>query len=293
MDDAKDIVQERLTELNRREEQAKRNSYLETKGIDPGERIIIDDLFGKTIFGSSHRVMPNDFSRSCLFTARNSRVPRRIYNREKLFHISEHIEILYTGSELRSCDDELIWMQLVDYCKSVPLGEYIEIDIRQLLKDIGWDTGGAYYKRVRESISRMKATEIYIRNSSTYGVSGGISMIENYIGTNNYGGDPTRYKIKIDPNLIVLFAGNTFSNIPWAEYKRLSPIARRLADYIFSHKHPNPIPIPAFLAMCGSDQVDSPTKTQNVSARRACAELLEQELVKGAFVKDGKIIIER
>lgn len=255
--------------------------------------MIIEDLFGKTIFGDSHRIMPNDFSRSCLFTSRNHRVPRRVYNREKLFHISGHIEIIYTGAELRSHDDELIWMQLVDYCKSVPLGQYIEVDIRQLLKDISWNTSGPYYKKVRECLSRMKATEIYIHNSNTYGVSGGISMIENYVGTNNSDGEPTRYRIKIDSNLILLFAGNTFSNIPWAEYKRLSPIARRLADYVFSHKHPNPILVSDFLAMCGSDQVDSPTKTQNVSARRACSELLDQKLVKGAFVHQNKIVIER
>ena len=70
-------------------------------------------------------------------------------------------------------------------------------------------------------------------------------------------------------------------------------MARRLTDYIFSHKHPNPIPIPAFLAMCGSDQINSPVKTQNQNAKKICVELMEAQLVKTAFVLSGKIIVER
>lgn len=289
-------VQEVLPYLNlvaERRDEVQREEYLKSKGIPTDDNLIIEDLFGNTIFGSKHRAMPNDFARSCLFTARNHRVPRKTFSREKLFHISEKVEILYTGTELRSVDDELIWMQLVDYCRRFPLGNYVEFDIRQLIKDIGWDTSGAYYKRVRESLSRMKATEIYIKNGNTYGVSGGISLIDNYVGIENIKGEPTRYKVSIDKKLIVLFAGNTFSNIPWSQYKKLSPMARRLTDYVFSHKHPNPIPIPAFLAMCGSDQINSPAKTQNQNAKKICAELTEAQLVKTAFVLSGKIIVER
>lgn len=288
-----EILQQNLNFAAERKNKAQLLSYLEERGIDLDENLIIEDLFGKTIFGSKHRTLPNDFARSCLFTARNHRVPRKLFNREKLFHISEQVEILYTGTELRSIDDELIWMQLVDYCRSSPLGNYVEFDIRQLIKDIGWETSGAYYKKIRESLSRMKATEIYIKNSKAYGISGGISLLENYIGIDNLKGEPTKYKISIDKNLIILFAGNTFSNIPWSQYKQLSPMARRLADYIFSHKYPNPIAIPTFLAMCGSDQINSPVKTQNQNAKKICEELISISLVKAAFVTDGKIVIER
>ncbi|EPH8804032.1 plasmid replication initiator TrfA, partial [Neisseria gonorrhoeae] len=118
-------VQEVLPYLNlvaERRDEAQREEYLKSKGIPTDDNLIIEDLFGNTIFGSKHRAMPNDFARSCLFTARNHRVPRKTFSREKLFHISEKVEILYTGTELRSVDDELIWMQLVDYCRRFPLG---------------------------------------------------------------------------------------------------------------------------------------------------------------------------
>lgn len=276
-----------------RQEEHRRRSYLQEKGINPDGEMVIQDLFGRTLFGSSHRQLPNDFARSCLFTARHPKIPRKAFNRAKLFHISEKIEILYTGIELRSIDDELIWMQLVEYCRSAPLGDYIEFDIRQLIKDIGWGTAGTYYKKVRESISRMKATEIYIKNSNAFGISGGLSLIGDYVGYANQDGQPTRYQISIDKNLILLFAGETFTNIPWSQYKRLSPMARRLTDYVFSHRQPNPIPVTTFLAMCGSDQIDSPSKTQNHSAKKVCAELVDKQLVKAAFVHDGRIIVER
>lgn len=288
-----DIMGHHVEASKQRLDEARKRSYLEEKGIDFQGELVIQDLFGKNIFGNKHRTIPNDFARSCLFTARNHRTPRKSFTREKLFHVSEGVEILYTGQELRSIDDELIWMQLVDYCRSSPLGNYIEFDVRQLLKDIGWDTSGAYYKRVRNSLSRMKATEIYLKNSKTYGISGGISLIDNYYGIDNCKGEPTRYKISIDKNLIVLFAGSTFTNIPWIQYKQLSPMARRLADYVFSHRYPNPIQIPTFLAMCGSDQVNSPVKTQNLNAKKVCIELTETGLVKAAFVTAGKIVVER
>ena len=271
-----------------------RKSYLEKAGIDPDSNHVIQDLFPATLFKSTYRNIPNDFARSCLFTARSARVERKTFTREKLFHITESVEFLYTGQELRSLDDELIWLQLVDYCRSTPLGEYTEFDIRQLMNDVGWKTTGHYYKKVRESISRLKATEIYIKNNATFGTSGGISLINDYIGVNQGNQtEPTKYKISINKELIVLFAGGTFTNIPWGKYKSLTPMGRRLADYALSHKYPNPIRIQLFLQLCGSEQVDSNEHVKLKTARKVCLELMTKGVVKYAYVTDGKIVIDR
>lgn len=287
-----DDYQQRIKNLA---EEAHRNSYLEKKGININEPIILYDLFPDTIFGDDYRVMPNEFARSCLFTVRHPSVERKTYLREEIYHINENITILYTGQELRAVDDELIWMQLIQYCLKSPLDSCVEFKIRQLILDIGWKPTGAYYKKVRDSLSRMKATEIYVQNSKAFGKSASISLIGNYIASENSSTDnqPTVYRVSIDKNLAVLFAGNTFTNIPWDKFKRLSVTSRRLVDYAFSNKFPFSLPVDKFLKMCGSDRINSPQKTKTLAATKCCNELVQKDLVKEAKVIDGKIVIVR
>lgn len=285
--DPKEIVQKRTFE-------ASRNAYLLERDIDYNTDLVLDDLFPDTLFHGSHRVIPNDFARCSLFTTRHPKEARLTFTQHEIFHTSNNVSILYTGQELRALDDELIWMQLVYYCTKSPLGNYVTFKIRDLLKDIGWSTTGFYYHRVRESLSRMKATEILIKNKKQFGLSAGISLINNYIALDETGSkEPTTYSISIDKNIIILFAGNTFTNVPWEKYKKLSTTTRRLADWIFSHKYPNPMDINIFLQLCGSNRVNSPSKTQIQAAKRCCKELLEFEMVKDAFVNKGKIIVTR
>nr|WP_275250707.1 plasmid replication initiator TrfA [Vandammella animalimorsus] len=42
------------------------------------------------------------------------------------------------------------------------------------------------------------------------------------------------YRVWVNPSLIVLFAGNTFTSHVWDAYHNLSLVARRQADYIES-----------------------------------------------------------
>ena len=86
-----------------------RNAYLNSKGIKPTGQFQLDLIFPDTIGDREDlRHIPNDYARSSIFTARNKREPRRTLMREKLFHYSEHVSILYTGIELRAEDDELV-----------------------------------------------------------------------------------------------------------------------------------------------------------------------------------------
>jgi hypothetical protein len=53
-------------------------------------------------------------------------------------------------------------------------------------------------------------------------------------------------------NLVLLFGGNTFTGHNWEINHDLSPVARRLAEYIESHKPPFPLSLEKFRQMCGS-----------------------------------------
>src|SRR6185312_12864608 len=124
-------------------EKLQRKAYLNSKGIDPNSQFQLDLIFLKTIGERDDlRHIPNDFARSSLFTARNKREPRKTLMHEKLFHYNESVSILYTGIELRAEDDEIVWLQILSYGQSVPLGEPFEFSIKDLVRDVNWSKNG-------------------------------------------------------------------------------------------------------------------------------------------------------
>lgn len=271
-------------------DQARRKAYLNDRGIKPGSQFQLDLLFPDTIGDRNGlRHIPNDYARSSIFTARNKREPRRMLMHEKLFHYNDHVSILYTGIELRAEDDEIVWLQILSYGKRVPLGEPFEFSIKDLVADVGWHRNGRYYDKARECISRLKANEVMALNTKAYGKSGAISLIQNYSAVNDEDGKPTQYRVWIDPNLIVLFAGNTFTSHTWEVYRELSPVARRLADYIESHRHPYPLALEKFRQMCGSTDASLPSWRQTV--KKACAEVQGAKITSVAFLSNDDQIL--
>jgi hypothetical protein len=263
-----------------------RNAYLNSKGIKPNAQFQLDLLFPDTMGDcKSMRHIPNDYARSSIFTARNKREPRRTLMHEKLFHYNEHVSILYTGIELRAEDDEIVWLQILKYGEGVPFGEPFEFSVKDLVRDVNWAKNGRNYDRARECITRLKANEVLALNKKAYGKSGSISLIQNYTAVNDAEGKPTQYRVWIDPNLIVLFAGNTFTSHSWSVYRDLSPVARRLADYIESHQHPFPLAVEKFRKMCGSG--DSNARSWRQTVKKACAELQEAKIATVVRL-DGK-----
>lgn len=254
------------------------------------------------------RVMPNDFARSSLFFVKKKGTPRKTMNREQLFHLSDKVEVRYTGEELRADDDELVWLSLVHYCYNAPMGDAVDIKVADLLKDLDWKPTGENYQRIRTIISRLKATDVIIKNKATFGdleeykkkhkkapksLTRGISMIDGYLEYDKVDGLPTRYLISIDKMLIFFFCGGLFTYLDWKQYKKLTPTGRRLTDYILSHKKPEPLNVEKFLRICGSDTTDIPAFRQNQQAKRACDELVKKGVVFDAKVEDGYIVIER
>jgi len=251
-----------------------RQIYLARKGIKKKSDYQLDSVFASLMEDrEDKRHLPNDLGRSSLFTTRSRKIKRQSMTREKLFHYNEEISIYFSGVELRAEDDELIWLQILNYGKSVPLGEPFEFSIKDLIREVGWNKNGRNYERARLCLSRLKATEISITNTKAYGQSGAISLISNYTSVNDESGQASDFRMWIDPNLIYLFAGNTFTSHSWEIYRTLSPVARRLADHIASHKHPYPLSLARFKGMCGSSDLSIRSWRQTV--KKACSEVME------------------
>lgn len=268
----------KATELQRR-------AYLRSRGVESDSvqlSFLFPDMVGRL---SEERFLPNDTARCALFSARNRRVPRRTYMHEPLFHLHKDVQVIYTGQELRAEDDELIWMQILFHAKTVPLGDPFVVHLSQLIDDLDWDRTGRNYDRLRESFSRLNATELLFFNSKAFGASGAISMVDRYLMLNGEDGKPTQYQFWIDKSIIVLFAGNTFTAHSWITYRKLSPVARRLADYLESHRVPLPLTLDNFKQMCASQ--DTQIKSFRETVRRAINELKSLKIVEEILlVKD-------
>ena len=262
-------------------------AYLRGKGVNPASVHQLSLLFPWIGERRDLRHIPNDYARSSLFTARNKKEPRKSLLQQQLFHYNEYISILYTGIELRAEDDEIIWLQILHYGQNIPLGEQFEFSIKDLVADVNWSKNGRYYDKARECISRLRANEVLVLNNKAYGTSGSISLIANYTVVNDVGGKPTKYRVWFDPGLIVLFAGNTFTSHAWKAYRELSPVARRLADYIESHKDPFSLSVDKFKQMCGSSSANLSSWRQTV--KKACLELERASIVTRAIIKGNLI----
>ncbi|MBR2252696.1 MAG: TrfA family protein [Neisseriaceae bacterium] len=308
-----DLFQTPARVLNQRTqkmiEQAKEKTpekFLAQHGIDMDKPLILADFVKVK---NDFRVMPNDFARSSLFFVKKKGTPRQNFNRKQIAHLSDKVELYYTGQELRADDDELVWLSLVHSFLKPPIGEAVEIRVADLLKDLGWANNGENYDKIRTIISRLQATGVLIKNKLTYGdlteiapngkrekiaaVNYAIRLISDYAEFEKIDGMPTKYLISLDKRLIFLFAGGLFSYLHWEDYKKLTPTGRRLTDYVLSHKEPLPLAVQSFLLMCGSDTADLPAFRQNQQAKRVCDELVKKGIVKSAEVIDGSIHIER
>ncbi len=268
-------------------DKVRNGAYLHSKGIKPTQPFQLDLLFADTL-NDSQRAIPNDYARSSLFTARNKSQPRRTLQQVKLFHLHESVSIIFTGIELRADDDEIIWEQILHYAKVVPLGEPFDFTIKDLVADVGWPKNGRYYDKARECISRLKANEVMAFNNTSYGKSGAISLIYRYTTVNNAESKPVNYRVWIDPNLVLLFAGNTFTNHTWKVYRNLSPVARRLADYIESHKHPFPLGVEKFRKMCDSNSAALSGWRRTV--RQACQEIMSAKIARSVRLESDDCI---
>lgn len=262
---------------------AVRDAYLRSRGIDPRGPLQLD------IWPDTVREIPNDYARSALFTVRNKKEPRASMQGAVVFHVERAVKIVFTGIELRADDDELVWQQVLDYAKRYPLGEAIQFNLHQLCSDLGWPINRHYYNKARDCITRLKANEVRVENQRL-GRGVAMSLIREY-EFDGAGEQGTKYRVWIHPNLIVLFAGKNSTRIEWAKYREVSPIARRLYDYVASHKQPFPLRLDTFYKMCASTCGTARKWKQMVKG--ACDELAKAGMVQKAWVDDESIFVER
>lgn len=246
-------------------------------------------LFQIASWDDDLRGIPNDLARSAVFTTKNKNQKRVICEDLLIFHYNQEVEITYTGIELRADDDELVWMQILEYSKHSPLGTNVDFTLYQLCNDLGWHLTPFYYKRAISCLKRLKATCFTIK-SPRYTKLKNLSLVGDF-DVQQVGKKKAICTVVLDPYLVVLFANDHYSKVVWSKYRSLSPTARRLFDYFASHQKPYPLKLETFRLMCGSDSSRSNKWAEQ--SRQVCRELENVQLVAKTWVEKGFIHCNR
>lgn len=236
------------------------------------------------------RGMPNDFGRSALFTARNKKTPRAELKDEVIFHVMKDVKITYTGTELRTYDDELVWLQVMEYAKRVPFGQPVTFTLYEFCKALGWPVNGQYYQRIEDSLTRLQTNALKF-SSKRVGRLESLSLIRRFGFLDQTDKRKSRCQVLLEDEIVLLFANEHYAKFVWEKYRKLSGIARRMFDYFSTHKDPYPLTLENFRLMCKSDA--STVKKWREQAIAAAGELQESGLVKSVWVKDDLVRCER
>jgi hypothetical protein len=239
----------------------------------------------KPKWGDHERILPTEFAKSSLFTVRHKSSDER-WRSEDFIPVAGSTDgpiLEYNGEELGASDDLLIWMQILHYGRTIPLGHRIDISINRLCKDIGWSSSKIYYERCRNSIRRLKNGVVFLRRRDLK-----FNLLAQPIDSDN---PQLPLEIAIDPALGTLLS-ERHVRVNWKIYRQLHPIGRRLYDYLASHPTPHPIRLETLAQYFGTDSRRLPRWKNQV--KEACARLKESGVAAKAYINDrGLVVLER
>lgn len=221
------------------------------------------------------RAGPNVIMRSAIFTIRSKR-EKRASIQNKIIYSPKNLEIMFTGIELSVQDDELVWLQVIELAKHQEAETWVNFTSGELCKYIGWGANGTYYQKIHDCLIRLKATAIQIRKKSE-NKGKAFSMVSDYEWSDKY------HRVKIPAVVQTLFANNEFSYLQWQQYRKLSPIAKKIYAYAVSHTDPNGLLLETVKRICDS-HVKQPYKWKQ-QVKKACAELEISKLIRVAEIR--------
>lgn len=242
------------------------------------------------------RSLPNEIVRSALFNAKNRKQKREMLRQATIAVVGEG-RITYTGDELRQ-DDETVWLQLIHQAKEQRLGEMIEFTPYSFCKAIHWPIKGQSYDRLREVLTRLQATALSVY-SKRLGEGVSLSMIPFFAWKDETsGGSLPRWRLRVAPELVVLFGDMHFTRLEWEQRLALPDgLATWLHGYLASHKNPYPIKLETICRGAGlSDDTKSDLKktiTRALEALKKVGFLDNYEIVNGlVMVERARITID-
>jgi hypothetical protein len=248
------------------------------KALDYEARILQDSF---PFWDDDNRGVPNPLIRGGLFGVGTSAKREFLPN----MHISSlsNYEITYTGQDLQQ-DDLSVWMSLINLARQSPLSDKVRFTGYQLIRDLGWRMHSESYERAQESIERLKVTGIKIATKDkAEGYSG--SLIREYAWADADEQGNTRWMVRFEPKVSVLFMNDTTTMLEWETRKRIgtrATIAMWLHAFYATHREPWPLSVQKLHELCRSD-------AQLSTFRRNLRTALER-LIEVGFLSSYQII---
>ena len=207
------------------------------------------------------RALPNDLARSALFTVQNRKQTRKHLHQAEVAAFGD-IKLRYTGEQLRQ-DDEDVWLAIQHLARNRPIHEPVVFRPVDMVRGLGWAIKGQSYTRLKDTIVRLKATDLQVQ--CRVGLFGG-SLIQTYAFNRDEGDiaksnvadmlDKGYWAIWLDPQISQLFRPDTYTLIDWEQRRQLAPLAKWLHSYFKGHSEPFPIKVATIQKMCGTDAVN-------------------------------------
>lgn len=219
------------------------------QAVDYESRILQESF---PFWDDDNRGVPNPLIRGGLFGVGTSAKREFLPN----MHISSlsNYEITYTGQDLQQ-DDLSVWMSLINLARSSPLSDKVRFTGYQLIRDLGWRMHSESYRRAQESIERLKVTGIKIATKDkTDGYSG--SLIREYAWVDADENGNTKWMVRFEPRVSVLFMNDTTTMLEWETRKKIgtrSTVAMWLHAFYATHRDPIPLSVEKLHELCRSD----------------------------------------
>lgn len=205
------------------------------------------------LWPESIRGLPNAVARSALFTV-NVSDPRINFKRQVIAS-EDGINIEYTGEELR-VDDEDVLLQLIHLGRMLPLGMPVTFATHAIIKALGWSINKNSYERLKDSIVRMRATNVAIRFEDGKGewkeYNESLILHADHGGMNAHNKADSLWRISFSPKVLVLFGESSYTQLDWQTRLQLPPLAKKLHSLYMTHDDPKGMPVAVLQTITGS-----------------------------------------
>lgn len=239
------------------------------------------------------RGLPNAIARSALFnTASVRKGGVRVFHRKREVAALKGISITYTGEELRQ-DDEDVFLQCLHLARLQGLGNEVHFTARSMLVALCWAGNGPSYKRLADTLYRLKVATVGITMDASQGARANYtgSLINSFEWQEQEGGPQRRqWLLQINPKIAALFEAASHLRMNWQARLKLSPLEKWL--YTFYHSHAQPFPYKVATLHRLTDSGIADLRKFRYKLRQALATLVERSFLLKADIDANTDLVQ-
>ncbi len=232
---------------------------------------------------SSLFVAPRIIMASSLFTARNKNQPRAHIKQQLLVVAPGHGEVRYRGEELRQYDDRKVWQAIIELARENKIHTTdftLTCSVYQLLKKVGWSSGGKDYAHLKECLERLKATALTAMSTSGNEIKS-VSLIGRFTISGATTARTAESKISLDPEIYKLFQRGDVTFLSMDIMKEMPVLTHKVYE-ITKANCEQKLSVEEYMHLSGNDY-------KNIRQFKAKLKAALGQLKHGGYIKDWEI----